>query len=453
LKLTAACVLLLSASLSAADPPAEPRPVKPCNIQTGVESGLYATNLWHNGIIPYEFDDNVDATNRVRALRAMGDIEEVSAIDFVARCVENDFLHLIDSGENSSWVGKRGGNLDVQTYNGPGRLIVLHDPMDALRVWDGEAWLLRANTGPTPRLWHAMAYDSARGVTVLFGGYDGSYRGDTWEWNGQTWSLRANTGPTPRHSHAMAYDSTRRVTVLFSGYDGSYRGDTWEWDGQKWSLRANTGPTPRHWHAMAYDSARGVTVLFGGYDGSYRGDTWEWDGQTWSLRATCGPSPRINHAMTYDASRGVTVLFGGYDGNDNGETWEWVRQRWTRRSNTGPSPRHWHAIAYDSARGVTVLFGGLEAGDVDGETWEYRATDAPCPRDPEWGCNGDVDGNGAVNPVDVGVVQAAFCTLGECCPDALCQCDLDCNGVINPVDVGIVQSLFGTCDPPRDPCL
>ena len=26
-----------------------------------------------------------------------------------------------------------------------------------------------------------MAYDSARGVTVLFGGYDGSRKGDTWE--------------------------------------------------------------------------------------------------------------------------------------------------------------------------------------------------------------------------------------------------------------------------------
>jgi hypothetical protein len=31
-------------------------------------------------------------------------------------------------------------------------------------------WMLRATTGPGPRTTHAMTYDSARGVTVLFGG-------------------------------------------------------------------------------------------------------------------------------------------------------------------------------------------------------------------------------------------------------------------------------------------
>jgi hypothetical protein len=75
-----------------------------------------------------------------------------------------------------------------------------------------------------------------------------------------------------------------------------------------------------------------------------------------------------------------------------------------------------------------------------------------CGRDPDWVCDGDVDGNGAVNPVDYGLVQAAFCLSGECGDRALCQYDLDCNGVINPVDAGIVQSLFGTCDAPRDVC-
>lgn len=75
-----------------------------------------------------------------------------------------------------------------------------------------------------------------------------------------------------------------------------------------------------------------------------------------------------------------------------------------------------------------------------------------CVRDPDWVCDGDVDGNGAVNPVDYGLVQAAFCQSGECGEQALCQYDLDCNGVINPVDAGIVQSLFGTCDAPRPPC-
>ena len=73
-------------------------------------------------------------------------------------------------------------------------------------------------------------------------------------------------------------------------------------------------------------------------------------------------------------------------------------------------------------------------------------------RDPEWQCDGDVDGDGQVNPVDSGLVQAAFCGGEDCSPEALCQYDLDCDSQINPVDSGIVQSLFGTCKDPRDVC-
>ena len=72
-----------------------------------------------------------------------------------------------------------------------------------------------------------------------------------------------------------------------------------------------------------------------------------------------------------------------------------------------------------------------------------------CARDPDWVCDGDVDGDGQVNPVDSGLVQASFGSVDE---QDLCNYDVDCDGQINPVDSGIVQSLFGTCDAPRDSC-
>jgi len=72
-----------------------------------------------------------------------------------------------------------------------------------------------------------------------------------------------------------------------------------------------------------------------------------------------------------------------------------------------------------------------------------------CLRDPEWQCDGDVDGDGQVNPVDSGLIQAAYGSVGG---HDLCQYDLDCNGVIDPIDSGIVQALFGTCEEPRDVC-
>jgi hypothetical protein len=72
-----------------------------------------------------------------------------------------------------------------------------------------------------------------------------------------------------------------------------------------------------------------------------------------------------------------------------------------------------------------------------------------CLRSPDWRCDGDVDGDGQVNPVDSGLVQAAF---GSADDQDLCNYDIDCDGQINPVDSGIVQSLFGVCEAPRGVC-
>src|SRR5262245_11528252 len=64
-------------------------------------------------------------------------------------------------------------------------------------------------TRPPPRIAHAMAYDGARGVTTLFGGYPGDAAGTAiWEWNGADWTRRSPaTSPGTRQRHAMAYDS------------------------------------------------------------------------------------------------------------------------------------------------------------------------------------------------------------------------------------------------------
>jgi choice-of-anchor B domain-containing protein len=72
-----------------------------------------------------------------------------------------------------------------------------------------------------------------------------------------------------------------------------------------------------------------------------------------------------------------------------------------------------------------------------------------CVREPAWQCDGDVDGDAQVNPVDSGLVQAAF---GSTDDQDLCNYDVDCDGQINPVDSGIVQSLFGTCEAVREVC-
>ena len=160
------------------------------------------------------------------------------------------------------------------------------------------------------RTQHSTAYDSGRGVTVLFGGGAPTYvpRNDTWEWDGDIWTRRSGAGPAPRNASAMTYDSIRGVTVLFGGRDTEQDfGDTWEWDGLRWTLRADNGPSPRSGHSMSYDSGRGVTVLFGGDAGAINNETWEWDGTQWTLRAETGTTAANECDMAYDSRRGVTV--------------------------------------------------------------------------------------------------------------------------------------------------
>jgi hypothetical protein len=243
--------------------------------------------------------------------------------------------------------------------------------------WNGSTWTRVATTGPPPRAWCRMAYDSRRGVMVLFGGRHpvGNVNyGDTWEWDGSTWTqVFPATSPSCRYYQEMAYDSKRNVTVLFGGWNSessNYFGDTWEWDGSAWTNVASSGPNPRAAACMAYDSKREVTVLFGGNQSTlnnpmpHLGDTWEWNGSVWQKVASTGPSARCNSAMAFDSQRGVTVLFGG----GFPDTWEWNGSGWTQTASTGPPPRSMAAMAYESLRGVSVLFGGFSNF---ADTWEY----------------------------------------------------------------------------------
>jgi hypothetical protein len=69
-------------------------------------------------------------------------------------------------------------------------------------------------TSPPARNGHAMAYDSAHGQVVLFGGVASGYLNDTWLWNGTNWTLQSPaTSPPARYAHAMAYDSAHAQEV------------------------------------------------------------------------------------------------------------------------------------------------------------------------------------------------------------------------------------------------
>lgn len=150
--------------------------------------------------------------------------------------------------------------------------------------WDGREWTPADRDPPMDsRLAHAMVFIESRATTLMFGGFASVLprdRDDTWEWNGVGWrEIDTANRPSPRFYHAMAYDRDRDVVVLHGG-DVSLPpmpDDTWEFDGVDWTRIDTEGPGPRARHAMAYDARRGVVVLFGGFTGSgVARDTWEY---------------------------------------------------------------------------------------------------------------------------------------------------------------------------------
>jgi uncharacterized protein (TIGR03437 family) len=160
-------------------------------------------------------------------------------------------------------------------------------------LWDGDNWTQKSpGTSPSTRFAVAMAYDSLHDQTIMFGGLVGTEllatgldkeANETWVWDGVNWMLEAPlVSPPGRDSHTLAFDSAHGQTVLFGG-ENSQLGDfndTWTWDGANWTQQSpQTSPTAREAHAMAYDSGHGLVVMFGGIVASQvTAETWTWSG-------------------------------------------------------------------------------------------------------------------------------------------------------------------------------
>jgi uncharacterized protein (TIGR03437 family) len=186
-------------------------------------------------------------------------------------------------------------------------------------VWDGSRWTQKSpQNSPPVRQSHAMAYDSAHGQIVMFGGNaSGSNEaplGDTWVWDGTNWTQQLpQTNPPARESQFMAYDSAHGQIVMFGGADqNGVLNDTWVWDGTNWIQQSpETSPSARSFSAMAYDSAHDQTVLFGGYTrdpslfGTFVvvGDTW-----TWQAGAPPATPPSIGSVVSASSYGGFPAV-------------------------------------------------------------------------------------------------------------------------------------------------
>ena len=264
-------------------------------------------------------------------------------------------------------------------------------------VFLGDTWTYDLDTNiwnqehppvaPSARGNFVLAYDSADGVVVLFGGYDRTYLCETWTYDTGTghWTQRHPAhAPSGLSDYAMAYDSKNGNVILFGGYNrGYFFNDTWAYNlsVDEWTrLTPSPAPSPRGGVSMAYDAVADRMVLFGKYDFSYAQETWTFDSgaNRWTEQdPAASPSARVYYGITFDSVHDRVVLFGGGRDTVLGDLWTYdhVLDDWAQmHPSSGPPPRYWHAMAYDSAHGEIVLFGGYSEGYFLNDTWTYNFT-------------------------------------------------------------------------------
>ena len=115
----------------------EQRELRPCSILQTDEQlrGVHDFSLWLDNTVPYAFNANVSPANQAAAINAMGLIEAVSSVDFVARTTESDYIVFNDAAFNNSFVGRIGGPQIINIFNWDAPYVIAHECMHALGIY------------------------------------------------------------------------------------------------------------------------------------------------------------------------------------------------------------------------------------------------------------------------------------------------------------------------------
>jgi hypothetical protein len=95
----------------------------------------YLSNLWPDGVVPYEFDANVTAAWRTAMLTAMTDWETAATVNFRAKVAGDvNYVHIMTDATlgNTSYVGMIGGVQTITIYNWNYEFKMAHELAHAL---------------------------------------------------------------------------------------------------------------------------------------------------------------------------------------------------------------------------------------------------------------------------------------------------------------------------------
>ena len=284
------------------------------------------------------------------------------------------------------------------------RVVVFSGTASEDYEWDGSVWrTITTSVAPPRRARPVLAYHPPSRQTVLFAGRTATIgSSDTWTYDGLMWTQRVEDGTSEgrRRGGTAAYDTDRGVVVVYGGF--AFVADWWidvlEWGGTAWQqvLPSGTTPGPRTGHAMAYDPIRQRTMLFGGTSDSGASDElWAWDGARWEQVDVRGPKPpaMTGHSMAFHAPTGTLVVQGGLRTGDPFDTWSYPALVGTHAqpaltldvdwASAGVRPQAIMALHIDAVAGgtgrtstATPAIDGvvLQAWDAWAGRWEAWAT-------------------------------------------------------------------------------
>ncbi|MFK7805369.1 MAG: polysaccharide deacetylase family protein [Anaerolineae bacterium] len=231
---------------------------------------------------------------------------------------------------------------------------------------------------------YALAHDSTRGVTILYGGgRTWPYSQETWEFDGTSWSQIATTAvPNARYGMTLIYNSLHNKTFLFGGSDelDNELNETWEYVGGTWlQVSPAVSPPVRTGHAAAWDDANGRMLIHGGNElGIALADLWAFDGSEWvELSPINSPSARTEHTLAINS--GELILYGGRlaDGTLSNEIahLELESLNWIITGNGDPGGRQKHTAVFWPDRDRFVVMGGTASASESYASlaWSFNA--------------------------------------------------------------------------------
>jgi hypothetical protein len=268
--------------------------------------------------------------------------------------------------------------------------------------YDGTSWVYEdlPLSSPLPlfRLAPALTFDTARGRTLMFGGFDGPIGfDDLWEYDGTFWYPIPKSGPWPRAaaSNPMCYDPYRGRTIMLGASLTVGRWETWEWTGSAWQRGSDlAGAGGSAVTRMVFDIARNRAFVYTQSDSDIYERVFEFtpgataaQGVWHSVPIAGSPYPtHLGSSLVYDPLRQQIFRIAGRLVNDiysyEAQTFVWsvALSKWAQISITsdGLPVRGGAAGVYDTARDRLVLYGGFRVYNSGAnattytDTWEYR---------------------------------------------------------------------------------